>query len=80
MCKYKLERSQQKEDWWVCTDTENLVVCTFQEGKFDETQKFASAKCEEDIISSRNKVAAYLRAMNELTGWLAINHYTLTRK
>ena len=77
MSKYKLEPSQLKEGWWVCTDTENLLVCTFQEGKFNETQKFSDLENETDDYKSMDDVMAHLRVMREMSDWLAINHYKL---
>ena len=77
MSRYKLEPSQLKEGWWVCTDTENLLVCTFQEGKFNETQKFTDLENENDNYKSMNDVMAYLRVMREMSDWLAINHYKI---
>lgn len=77
MNKYKLEPSQQKEGWWVCTDTENLLVCTFQEGKFNETQKFTSIEGDDENFASMNDVMAHLRVMREMSDWLAINHYKI---
>lgn len=71
--KYKLEPSQLKKGWWVCTDTENLLVCTFEEGKFNETQKFT----EIEKFASMNDVMAHLRIMREMSDWLAINHYKI---
>lgn len=75
--KYRLEPSQLKEGWWVCTDTENLLVCTFQEGKFNETQKFTDLENENDNYKSMDDVMAHLRVMREMSDWLAINHYKI---
>ena len=36
---YKLEHSQTKNDGWVLTDTENLIVIEFIEHKFRESHK-----------------------------------------
>lgn len=75
--KYKLEPSQLKSGWWVCTDTENLLVCTFEEGKFNETQKFTDIKGNDEKLSSMNDVMAHIRIMREMSDWLAINHYKI---
>lgn len=77
MSKYRLEPSQLKEGWWVCTDTENLLVCTFQEGKFNETQKFANLEGEDEKFPSMDAVMAHLRIIREMSDWLAINHYKI---
>ena len=39
MNKYRLEKSKDLPNWWVFTDTENLVVVKFEDGKFNETQQ-----------------------------------------
>ena len=77
MSRYKLEPSQLKEGWWVCTDTENLLVCTFQEGKFNNTQKFTNLEGEDEKFQSMDEVMAHLRVMREMSDWLAINHYKI---
>lgn len=74
--RYKLEPSQLKKGWWVCTDTENLLVCTFEEGRFNETQKFTDLEGN-DTFKSMDDVMAHLRIMREMSDWLAINHYKI---
>lgn len=74
--KYKLEPSQIQSGWWVCTDTENLLVCTFEEGKFNDTQKFTDLEGD-DTFKSMDDVMAKLRIMREMSDWLAINHYNI---
>lgn len=39
MSRFKLEKSQDLPNWWVLTDTDNLIVCKFEEHKFNETQR-----------------------------------------
>lgn len=39
MDRFKLEKSQLKADGWVLTDTENMIVLTFEEHRFNDTQK-----------------------------------------
>lgn len=77
--KYKLETSQLQSGWWVCTDTENLLVCTFEEGKFNDTQKFTDLEGD-DTFKSMDDVMAKLRIMREMSDWLAINHYNIVMK
>lgn len=74
MSRYRLEPSQLKLGWWVCTDTENLLVCTFEEGRFNDTQKFTDLEGD-DTFKSMDDVMAHLRVMREMSDWLAINHY-----
>ena len=76
MDRYKLEPSQHKSGCWVCTDTENLLVCTFEEGRFNDTQKFTDLEGD-DTFKSMDDVMAHLRVMREMSDWLAINHYKI---
>ena len=76
MERFRLERSQQIENWWVLKDTENLVVIRFQEGKFNETQKFTDLEGN-DTFTSMDEVMMKIRIMREMSDWLAINHYKI---
>lgn len=76
--RFKLEPSQLKDGWWVCTDTENLLVCTFEEHRFNETQKFTNLEGEDEKFPSMDAVMAHLRIMREMSDWLAINHYKIS--
>jgi hypothetical protein len=75
--RFRLEKSQLKDGWWVCTDTENLLVCTFQEGKFNDTQRFTSIEGEDEKFPSMDAVMDHLRVMREMSDWLAINYYKI---
>ncbi|MCI1681458.1 MAG: hypothetical protein LKI39_02755 [Bacteroides sp.] len=55
---------------WVCTDTENNLVCVFENGKFNDTQKFSFL--EEINHLNATKIA---RIVNEMAEWLRANHY-----
>ena len=74
--RYKLEPSQLKSGWWVCTDTENLLVCTFEEGRFNDTQKFTDLEGD-DTFKSMDDVMLNVKIMREMSDWLAINHYKI---
>jgi hypothetical protein len=74
--RFRLEKSQMKEGWWVLTDTENLVVTTFEEGKFNETQRITQLEGG-DSYASMNDVMAQVRIIREMSDWLAINHYKI---
>ena len=39
MERFRLEKSQDQQGLWVLTDTENLIVIKFEDGKFNDTQK-----------------------------------------
>lgn len=75
--RFKLEPSQLHEGWWVCTDTENLLVCQFEEGKFNETQKFTNLEGEDEKFTSMEAVMNHLKIMREMSDWLAVNHYKI---
>lgn len=65
-----------KEGWWVLTDTVNLVVTTFEEGRFNETQKITQIEGGENY-TSMNDVMAQVRIIREMSDWLAINYYKI---
>lgn len=75
--RYRLEPSQLQSGWWVCTDTEKLLVCTFEEGKFNETQKFTDINGNDEKLSSINDVMAHIRVIREMSDWLSVNHYKI---
>ena len=66
---FKLQRSQEKQGWWVLTDTNKGIVILFEEGKFNSTQKITYL---EDVEPSPTAIAKDLRIMAD---WLAQNHY-----
>ena len=76
MERFRLERSQLTKGWWVLTDTVNLVVITFEEGRFNETQKITQIEGGEKY-TSMNDVMAQVRIIREMSDWLAINHYKI---
>lgn len=70
MDRFVLQKSSEKTNHWVCTDTENMIVCTFRNKKFNETQKVTFINDLKQIDAL--KVA---RIMREMSDWLANNHY-----
>lgn len=74
--RFRIEKSQLKDGWWVLTDTVNLVVITFEEGKFNETQRITQLEGG-DKYTSMNDVMAQVRIIREMSDWLAINHYKI---
>jgi hypothetical protein len=79
MERFRLEKSQLTEGWWVLTDTVNLVVITFEEGRFNETQKITQIEGGENY-TSMNDVMAQVRIIREMSDWLAINHYKIAMR
>jgi len=68
--RFVLQKSQTQPNGWVCTDTENGIVCIFDNGKFNETQRFTIL---EDIKQpDANQLA---KAVREMADWLRENHY-----
>ena len=71
--RFIIQKSQTRSNGWVCTDTENGIVCQFENGKFNDTQKFTIL---EDIENpDANQLA---KAVNEMAMWLRENHYKKT--
>jgi len=70
MKRFILQKSETHPEGWVCTDTENGIVCVFDDKQFNETQQFTIL---EDIEKpDANKLA---KAVNEMAEWLRENHY-----
>lgn len=68
--RFILQKSETRPSGWVCTDTENGIVCVFDNKKFNETQKFTIL---EDIKKpDANQLA---KVANEIATWLRENHY-----
>ena len=76
MERFRLEKSQLTKGWWVLTDTVNLVVITFEEGRFNETQKITQLEGGENY-TSMNDVMGQVRIIREMSDWIAINHYKI---
>lgn len=72
MNKYKLEKSKEQQGWWVVTDTINMIVVKFQEGKFNETQKVTLLNGNE--VSSMDYAMKQVKALREMADWLVKNH------
>ena len=69
MARYIIQKSKQQPDGWVCTDTENGIVCRFTEHKFNETSKMTFL---EDVENP--DPLAIARLMREMGDWLVQNH------
>lgn len=66
---YVLQESEI-ENHWVCTDTENLIVCVFENHKFNDTQKFTML--ENFDPQNYMKLANICRLIGD---YLKENHY-----
>ena len=69
MARYIIQKSNQQPNGWVCTDTENGIVCRFTENRFNETSKMTFV---EDVENP--DPLAIARLMREMGDWLAQNH------
>ena len=70
MARFKLEKSTQHPGRWVCTDTENMIVCRWRDHQFNDTQKVTM------LNDNQNPdVMALARAMREMGDWLGENHH-----
>ena len=66
--RYTIQKSDSPGKW-VCTDTENLIVCVFADHDFNESQKMTML---EDFNPDNYKLLA--RLMSEMGDWLNKNH------
>jgi len=67
--RFLIQISELKPNHWVCTDTDNILICIFENGKFNETQDFTLL---EDAKPDASNLA---KAANEMAEWLRANHY-----
>jgi len=72
MERFILQRSETVEDRLVCTDTKHQIVCTFDFGEYNETQKFTFL--DEEKVKGMN-ASDIARIMREFGEFLAVNHY-----
>jgi len=68
--RFILQKSQIRSNGWVCTDTENGIVCEFEEKNFNDSQKFTIL---EDI--KRPDANRLAKIACEMADWLRDNHY-----
>lgn len=70
MNRFILQKSEKKSNAYVCTDTDNSIVCLFDEHRFNDTQKFTFL---EDVEQPNPLTIA--RILREMADWLRENHY-----
>ena len=74
MKKYVLEKSKEREGWWVFTDTEYGVVIQFEERRYNETQCVTFlADCKVQAGDEMN-IARILRKMYK---WVSRHHASI---
>lgn len=69
MERFILQPSQEQENWWVLTDTENQIVVRFENKRFNQTQQVTML---EDVDTPNPLAIA--RMMREIGDYLALNH------
>ena len=68
--KFILQKSQTRQNCWVCADTKNGIVCEFEDKNFNDSQKFTIL---DDVkFTNANQLA---KAAGEMADWLRENHY-----
>lgn len=76
MDRFILEKSQELPDWWVLTDTENLIVCKFEEHKFNETQRVYALE-DSEFISDVNCANKLAHIMSEMGDYMFSHWYSI---
>lgn len=69
--KYIIQKSENKPNYWVCSDIKNGVVCVFENQNFNENQNFTLLENFEK--PNANELA---KIVNEMAEWLRENHYS----
>lgn len=76
MRRFILEKSQDLPEWWVLTDTENLVVLKFKEHEYNESQQVTFLDEDKSVIErlGAQGIAQVLREMGDymFTHWYSI--------
>lgn len=70
MDRFILRQSEFKPGFWVCTDTVNLINCTFEDHNFNDNQDFQLLNNFDP--SKYMDLAKFSREMGD---WLRANHY-----
>lgn len=70
--KYQVKPSETRPNSWVLTDTENLIVICWAQGKFNDTQEVTPLDDDALLKLSPTAIASILR---EAAEWLRKHHY-----
>jgi hypothetical protein len=70
--RFLLQKSELKENYFVCTDTENLIMCIYEKHNFNDNQEFQVLKDFKFTDTTANDLA---RIVREMSDWLRENHY-----
>lgn len=71
MERYLLQKSAERENWLVATDTIAGLVVKFEKGKFNETQK---ATLLDNVKYNHYTATDLAVVIRNLTDWLVANH------
>ena len=70
--RFILQPSQMKPNHFVCTDTQNAIVCVFENHKFNETQHFTLLNG--DTFKTADEAMSFATYMREMGDWLVMEH------
>lgn len=76
MSRFKLEKSKEKQGWWVLTDTANLVVIQFKEHEYNETQKVSPIE-DSLIMNSPDPAAELAKILREMGEYMYTHWYSI---
>ena len=68
--RFVIQKSELKPGYWVCTDTENLIICTFENKNFNDNQEFKELENFDPA-----KYMQLAKIVREMSDWLRENHY-----
>lgn len=74
--RFLLQKSENLPNWWVLTDKENMIVVRWEQGKYNESQKFSPLD-DADLFAKFGHNAAYeiARIAAEIADYLRNFHY-----
>lgn len=70
--RFLLQVSELKENCFVCTDTENMIMCIYENHNFNDNQEF---KTLEDFKITKSTPTDLAKLVREMSDWLRENHY-----
>lgn len=74
--RFKLEKSHELPDWWVLTDTENLIVCKFKEHEYNETQRVSVIE-DSKFANNPNCANELAHIMSEMGDYMFSHWYSI---
>ena len=76
MTRFRLEKSSELPDWWVLTDTDNLVVIRFKEHEYNETQKVTVLE-DSELLKRPNCAKELAQIMAEMGDYMFLHWYSI---